>query len=364
MKKSALIRVIIFFLISAGICVGIIVTPKEEISYDENRVLAEMPEFSFESYKSGSFMTDFESWLSDHFVLREQFIRLRNEIEKLSGRSVIGGVYTADDMMIQLFEPNDEITEKNAGYINAFAKNRDNVYCLIAPTAQEIYKDKLPGYLDISDEGDYISKFYGGLENVKSIDVTDALRAERDGYIYFRTDHHWTTDGAFAAYRELAEAMGFECVPESEFTRQPVTDSFRGTLYSKTLDKSVTPDSISLYRFAGDDKLTADGAGYYHREFLEQKDKYSVFAGGNRGIVNVTGGRGDKRLLLIKDSYANSVVPFLSENYGEITMVDLRYASVGQLGSLGADGFDDILILYNASGFSGEMSVAKILNIK
>lgn len=364
MKKSALVRVIIFFLISAGICVGIIVTPKQEISYDENRVLAELPEFNFEAYRSGSFMTDFESWLSDHFVLREQFIRLRNEVEKLSGRSVIGGVYTTDDMMLQLFEPNDEITEKNAGYINAFAKNRDNVYCLIAPTAQEIYKDKLPSYIDASDEGEYISRLYAALENVKTVDVTEALRAKRDGYIYFRTDHHWTPDGAFAAYRGTAAAMSFECAAEGSFERQTVTDDFRGTLYSKTLDRSVTPDSISLYRFDGDDKLTADGARYYHDEFLEQKDKYSVFAGGNRGIVNVTGGKGDKRLLLIKDSYANSMVPFLSENYGEITMVDLRYASVGQLGSLGADGFDDILILYNAAGFSGEMSVSKLMNIK
>jgi len=364
MKKSAFARIIIFFIISAGICLGIIFTPKAEISYDENRVLAKLPELNYDTYVSGSFMTDFESWLSDHFVLRKQFIRLRNSIEKISGRRVIGGVYTDKDMMIQLFAPNGEITEKNTEYINAFAKDRDNVYCLIAPTAQEVYSDRLPDYLGITDEGEYIRTFYSALEGVKTADVCAALKDSRDGYIYFRTDHHWTADGAEIAYSVLADVIGFAPADKNSFTRENAADGFLGTLYSKTLDKSVEPDSITLLRFDSDVNLKADGKNYYHTEFLTQKDKYSVFAGGNGGVVKVTGGAGNKKLLLIKDSYANSMVPLLSLEYGEITMIDLRYATAAQLGGLGADEFDDILILYNAVGFSEEMSVSKLMMIK
>lgn len=366
MKKIAVSRVIIFFLISVSILSGIIFTPKQTVSYDENRYLAEFPKLTFDTYKDSEFSKGFESWVSDHFVLRKQFIIIRNNIEKLIGRKEIGGVYTADDMMISLFRADSGIADKNAQYINSFCKNADNVYCLIAPTAQEIYKDKLPGYLNLTSESEYISSFYSKLSNVKTVDIIPELESERDGYLYYRTDHHWTTNGAFIAYNKVAEVMGLSKFDKNDFNVETVSDSFEGTLYSKTLGKSVTPDSIIQYKSKTGGNITIEDengvSDFYKYDKLNEKDKYLFFGGENKGIETVRSNiKNGRRLLLIKDSYANSVIPFLALNYEEITSLDLRYATASVMKSIDKSSYDEILFLYNCDGFSAETSLSKLM---
>ena len=366
MKKIAVSRVVIFFLISVSILLGIIFTPKQTVSCDENRYLAEFPKLNFDTYKDSEFSKGFESWVSDHFVLRKQFIIIRNTIEKLIGRKEIGGVYTVDNMMISLFRSDSAAADKNAGYIDSFSENADNVYCLIAPTAQEIYKDKLPGYLNLTSESEYISSFYSKLNNVKTVDITPELESAGDGYLYYRTDHHWTTNGAFIAYNKVAEVMGLNKFNKSDFDAETVSDSFEGTLYSKTLDKSVTPDSIILYKYKNGGNLTLEDengvSDFYKYDKLDEKDKYLFFGGENKGIETVRSNiKNGRRLLLIKDSYANSVIPFLALNYEEITSLDLRYAPASVMKSIDTSSYEEILFLYNCGGFSAETSLSKLM---
>ncbi len=365
MNKIAAARTAIFFIISVSILSGIVFTPKQTVSYDENRYLSEFPKLNFETYKNSEFSTGFESWVSDHFVLRKQFIIIRNNIEKLIGRKEISGVYTTDDMMISLFRAGNDVSDKNAQYINAFSENAGSVYCLIAPTAQEIYRDKLPDYLNLASESEYISSFYSKLNNIKTVDVTNALEQNADEYLFFRTDHHWTTNGAFIAYNALADAMGLEKFDKSDFDIETVSDSFEGTLYSKTLDESVTPDSIILYKYKTDENITVEDengvSDFYKYDELDEKDKYLFFGGENKGTETVRSNvKNGRRLLLIKDSYANSLVPFLALDYEEITLLDLRYATASVLKSTDKMQYDDILFLYNCDGFSTETSLSKL----
>lgn len=269
-------------------------------------------------------------------------------------------------MMISLFRAENDVSGKNAEYINAFAENADNVYCLIAPTAQEIYADKLPDYLNLTSESEYISSFYSKLNNVKTVGVTEALKKNSGEYLFFRTDHHWTANGAFIAYNELAEAMGLEKFGGGSFDIETVSGSFEGTLYSKTLDKSVTPDSIIVYKYKNGADITLEDengvSDFYKYDKLEEKDKYLFFGGENKGTEtvrsNVSNGR---RLLLIKDSYANSAVPFLALNYSEITMLDLRYTTASVMEQIDKTQYDEILFLYNCEGFSTETSLSKLM---
>lgn len=366
MKKIAVSRVVIFFLISVSILSGIIFTPKQTVSYDENRYLAEFPKLTFDTYKDSEFSKGFESWVSDHFVFRKQFIIIRNNMEKLIGRKEIGGVYTVGDMMISLFRSDSAVSDKNAQYINSFSENTDNVYCLIAPTAQEIYKDKLPGYLNLTSESEYISSFYSKLNNVKTVDIIPEFESAGDGYLYYRTDHHWTANGAFIAYNKLAEVMGLNKFGENDFCVETVSDSFEGTLYSKTLDKSVTPDSIILYKYKNGGNITLEDengvSDFYKSDKLNEKDKYLFFGGENKGIETVRSNvQNGRKLLLIKDSYANSVIPFLALNYQEITSLDLRYATASVMKSIDKSDYDEILFLYNCDGFSAETSLSKLM---
>ena len=366
MKKIAAARVIIFFLISVSILSGIIFTPKQTVSYDENRYLAEFPKLNFDTYKDSEFSKGFENWVSDHFVFRKQFIIIRNNIEKLIGRKEIGGVYTADNMMISLFRADSAVADKNAQYINSFCKNADNVYCLIAPTAQEIYKDKLPGYLNLTSESEYISSFYSKLNNIKTVDIIPELESESDGYLYYRTDHHWTTNGAFIAYNKLSEVMGLSKFDKNDFDVETVSDSFEGTLYSKTLDKSVTPDSIIQYKYKTGENITLEDengvSDFYKSDKLNEKDKYLFFGGENKGVETVRSSvKNGRKLLLIKDSYANSLIPFLMLNFEEITSLDLRYATASVMKSIDKSSYDEILFLYNCDGFSTETSLSKLM---
>ena len=269
-------------------------------------------------------------------------------------------------MMISLFRADSAVADKNAQYINSFCKNADNVYCLIAPTAQEIYKDKLPGYLNLTSESEYISSFYSKLNNIKTVDIIPELESESDGYLYYRTDHHWTTNGAFIAYNKLSEVMGLSKFDKNDFDVETVSDSFEGTLYSKTLDKSVTPDSIIQYKYKTGENITLEDengvSDFYKSDKLNEKDKYLFFGGENKGVETVRSSvKNGRKLLLIKDSYANSLIPFLMLNFEEITSLDLRYATASVMTPLDKPRYVENQLLYNCDAFTTQTSLSKLM---
>ncbi len=351
--------------------------PAKPFSETENRYLTVMPEFNSDNYFDKSFMNDFESWFSDRFILREEWINVKNNVDRLLGRTEIKDIFTVNGRMMEAWKGYDEKNlSANLSAMEVFAKNHpeQSVFFMLAPNAQEIYKDTLPAFCGAGDQKSFISKCYQ-TEGVHGIDIYNTLYSARNDYIYYRTDHHWTSAGAYAAYCEAGESMGYTPYGINHFNIEHASDSFRGTLYSKTLDNSITPDIIDFYiPINGNIKqtLTVDDGeevktydSLYFREYLDKKDKYSAFLGLNVPILEIDTQLPEDvdkgSLLIFRDSYANSIIPFLTNHYSKITVLDLRYINM-PLADLGVNvnQYGSVLFMYNVITFSADTNVKKL----
>lgn len=362
--KTKVLRVILFFLVILIIPAFTLFGEKESISYNENRTLAQFPELTVESWKNRSFMTGMADYFSDHFVLRENFIKLKNKIEILIGKDEINGVFEYDGYLIQTFKDIDyKLTDRNIASLNKLKSKFNDIpfYFMPVITSQEKFKENLPDYLNLESETDYINYCFSKLKNIEKIDVSREI-CETD-YAFYRTDHHWTTDAAYRAY--LKTATHLEIKPVEAVEIKTVSNDFYGTLYSRTLNEKIEADYIGAYVSDTRFNLCIKDEIYdslYFDNFLKEKDKYSYFLSGNHGIstiknLDITS---DKKIMVIKDSYANCFVPFLAENYSEVTLIDPRYSSYAQIKEINPSDYDDVLVLFNVSGFSQEQNFALI----
>ena len=154
-------------------------------------------------------------------------------------------------------------------------------------------------------------------------------------------------------------------MPDGAYGAQPelFSEDFLGTTYSKTLDPSARPDSVYIAPVAGTVKVTADGKDidFYYNEAKNEKDKYKVFFGGNYGQTNITGGCDNgKTLLIIKDSFANSLAPFLTADFENIIMLDMRYYMGSARQLVTQEGVDEILFVAEMSGLSNDNNMVKL----
>lgn len=373
-----------------------VVLPKREMSENENRSLAKMPtvvnaaklkqaknpadvwnsvKWSYINDRSGkAFKDDFEKFLCDHLAGREVWVKSSNSIQRMMGKKEINDVYTVDDRMIQLFKSYDADTvNASLNAINSFAERfPDKQMCfMLAPTAQEFCTSRIPGYMGTISEKTFIEDCYKKTPALTSIDCRSFLGSRMDEYIYYRTDHHWTSLGAFSAYQSAANSLGYAAYGFDKFNIETASSDFRGTLYSRTLDDGITPDIMEYYTLRQNEpnvKMTCMNGtetkeydSLYVREYLEQKDKYSSFTGSNVPIVTIeTDVDNGKSLLMIKDSYAHSLVPFLSKHYSKITMVDMRYINIDLNRLIKLDEYQQVLFMFNVISFSEETNIAKL----
>lgn len=377
LHKRIMIVLFALFMLAMPVLTLVFLSPeKQPFSENENRYLAQFPKFSFESYKNKKFMEGFDDWISDRFVGREQWIEFKNSSDRAIGKTEINGVFIENDMMMEAWKSYDQtIYDKNLKAINKFAENHENIpiYFMLVPNAQEIYKNNLPAFAPVENQKKFIDNFYSDLSGFEgTVDVYSALKEKsEDSYIYYRTDHHWTSFGAFLAYQAAAPVLGYESYPYSAFEIEHASHDFRGTLFSKTLDFNVTPDIIDYYTVAkGEPEVKVsvydkpdNSTGkiiyknydsMYFRDFLDVKDKYSSFLGQNSPLVTVENpsAKSEKSLLVIKDSYAHSLVPFLSKEYKKVTMIDLRYINADFQIIAPLEDYDQLLFMYNVITFS------------
>ncbi|MBD5080181.1 MAG: hypothetical protein HDT44_00245 [Ruminococcaceae bacterium] len=388
-KPYQILMIALFALFLAAMPIlTLIYNPSEPkpFSENENRYLAEFPKFSFETYKNEKFMTGFDDWLSDRFYGREEWISLKNSADKLLGKTENNGVFTENDMMMQIWNGyNEEIYNKNLKAINNFVENNSQLPCyfMLVPNAQEIYSENVPAYAEVGSIKEFIDKFYSDLDtSIKTIDAYTALNENKDSYIYYRTDHHWTSLGAFLAYTAAADTLGYSAAAYDDFDIEHASDSFRGTLFSKTLDKGVTADVMDYYTLKENEPqvkvsvfkefdMTTGQITYdeydslYFREYLDVKDKYSSFLGQNSPLVTVENpdAKTDKSLLVIKDSYAHCLVPFLSKEYKKVSMIDLRYINMDFRVMAPLKEYDQMMFVYNVITFSEDESNLLKLNM-
>lgn len=352
-----------------------IIKPKK-FSESENRMLAQEPKFSIDRLFEGRFIKKYEKYKSDQFVFRDSWINIKSFVDEVSGKKENNGVYLSDDnYLIEKFnKPNEEYVKKNIEAINKFSKEHKNInnYIMIIPNAISIINNKIPKFAPVLNQKNYIDDLKSKLNNdIKFIDIFNALKNYNNEYLYYRTDHHWTTLGAYYSSLEAGKVMNFKPNYKDNYSIERVTNDFYGTLYSKSSFKVNNPDNIDIYiPKSKDDEVIVNyikekkkSGTLYDSDSLNKKDKYTVFLEGNHPVVKIsTTSKSNKKLLLIKDSYANSFVQFLTPHYSEIIMVDPRYYYDNIEDIIKDEEITDILYLYNANTFFQDNSLAPVLN--
>lgn len=357
-----------------------LVAPKQTFSENENRALASWPVYSFTALKDGSYMSGIQTYLSDHFPLRDPFMTLKTKYEMLTGREEINDIYLAKDgYYIEAYKT----PKQQKKIITQFQKLQDaittdakqNVRVMLVPTAISTYNAKLPG--SAPDRGvlrqvDTMNEIYAALPNMQKVDAWSALQtaaAQEGSDLYYHTDHHWTTHGAYVGYQAYCGAAGLSPIPETDFQKTCVTKDFHGTIFSKLHDSTVPGDAITLYENPAN-QLTVSYPDtgemtdtLYNRDYLAQKDKYSMFLNNLHPLVEITNetADSDRQLALIKDSYANSMVPFLVNHYQKIYVFDTRYYRFGPSSFINEHPeVTDVLLLYNMNTIDTDLGVGGI----
>ena len=366
-KTTSALMGTIFLVILMAVFIANIIIPDKKNSDEENRVLQQLPSFSVSAYKEGRFESKIENYASDQFILRNGFIRLKTAADTALGGLESNGVYRCRDsyLMEDITVPTKDVKESNTSALTAFKEaNPDlKMYFLLAPNAANILSDKLPIAVSTANQNKYMDDFFETVESlgITPIDVRDTFKeAKKDTQLYYRTDHHWTTDGAYLAFEQVNSVM--ELGNKVTYTDYAVKNDFRGTLASKSGFVNGMDDAIKIYLPAEDSEGYENSVIYYSDtkekttqfyqvDSLDTKDAYTVFGGSNHPMYTVrTPLDTDRHLLLIKDSYANSMLPYLTYNYDEIVVVDLRYMAKSTAELMQED-FDDIFIMYNFSTF-------------
>ncbi len=349
----------------------LLLTKDRTFSEAENRMLAQKPALTAASLTDGSFAEGAQRWYADQFPGRDGWIAANTALARLLGQREMNGVYFGADgyLMEKPAEADGAQLEKTLEAIRAFAAldPARPVYLAVVPTAACVLEDKLPPDAPVEDEQAAIKAFYGTLDGVTAVDVTGSLRAHANEGLYYRTDHHWTSLGAYTAFRAMAPQLGLDA-GAAQFTVYTVTDAFEGTLASKTGSRGVY-DTITIY--APDESLLYDVTyadtqttvrTLYDRQKLAQKNRYEVFFGGNHARVDIrTTADTGRTLLLLKDSYANCFVQFLLPYYDRIIMIDPRYFYDDLGALLRREAVTDVLMLYNYNTFVQDHALAVVL---
>lgn len=370
MKKNNVILISVSAVLLLALSIGTLLTPDVDFSPNENRYLQKAPKLTAENILSGQFSEDAENYLSDQIIGRESWVRLKGMTEASLGVRDMNGIYLCEDgraverITEEAFDWNQYVRN-----LNQLAQVREDagipMDVLIVPSAASVYADTLPDHALRFDEekafekaaailGDSLIDLRQNLKEgaAKGAEGAGGAEGTANGGVFFKSDHHWTNYGAFLGYKTWLSHLGVDTSLLTYDMTEPtlLSDDFHGTLYSKVLLNTLGTDTIlaPAYSRRAECTVEIEGKTYdsiYFEEKLETKDKYAVYFGGNYDRVDITCMEGDGAVLVIKDSFANSFVPYLMGDYEHITMVDPRYfrEDVTAL----ASGCDRILVVYS-----------------
>lgn len=357
---------VIFMVLLLGLAGKEALSHQRTYSPVEKRELQTRPEISITKVLDGRFQKKYESYLRDQFPGRDHWVSFQTDMELFMGKNEIHNVYIGKNHYLlehyteKEFDPQQ--ISKNLQALEKFvgkAKQNADIHVMMVPTKSWILREKLPAFAPHYKE----QKFYDALQQKLEkedvlISVEPVLDAHKEEEIYYRTDHHWTTLGAWYAYEQYTKAVGGDLQrAQGKKKFRCISKDFYGTTYAK-INYARQADKIEIYEPA--DKLRVvynmgekKTKTLYDFSFLKTADQYSVFTGGNQAVLEITGGiKNGKTLLLIKDSFANSILPFLAEDYEKLVVVDLRQLNVSGDRLLEMFSPTDILILYNSAQFA------------
>ncbi len=385
MKKKTMVTIVVFCLmLSSGLLTSFFL-PEKESSVMENRELQKKPDFSKKKFIRGQYQKQYERYLGDQFFSRDRWVRLSVGIQEALGKREINGVYVGKKGY--LLEKNRDTdfdsvqVKENTGFLAEFLNEtakkygKKHVSCMMVPSKTEALPNRLPDFVSHTGQGDVLSLLKGRLHDPELLfDAAGEMQKHRQGYIYYRTDHHWTTLGAFYAYSAWAKRTGQASPHKLDYyKRETVFTDFYGTTYKKA-PVNVPADSIELFHNRGDNKVTVNmdngavtsDSPYFKEAALQGFNRYEIFFSKNTFQIEVNTKAGTGRtMLLIKDSFANCFVPFLTEDYDRIIMIDYRYGKIpiGRILNIHKE-ITDVLVLFQTETFMKNTKLEKLADVR
>ena len=336
-------------------CCSFLILPDREFSNSENRVLSGKPDFSIKSLLSGEYTEDLVEYISDQFPARDTFVAVKAYSEIVSGKCENNGViYGKDSVLIEKSIKGTRLYD-NLNTVKEF-KNaiKIPVYLAVLPTKADVFAENLPQSYD-NTKAEKVWQDYFAIAKELELNTTNLYEPLCERNNYYHTDHHYTTYGAYDTYMLLSETIGYTPEDESFFKPEIVSDNFCGTSMRVSGFYLAPKDEITLFRYDGDTDytVTADGKdiSLYDMSKLNTTDQYAVFLGGNHARVDILSASDKPRMLIIRDSFADSIAPFLAIHY-DLTLIDLRYYNDNVQQMIKNENFDCVLVLESIDEFS------------
>ena len=335
-------------------------------SANENRYLTQLPAFSVSDFLSREWQETLTESFNDQFPVRDFWTKETTAVKKAMGAKDAGGVYIGKNHYYFSKVMQQDISQtnyyQNLRFVQHLADRQKDahVMAMLVPSPGTILEEYLPSHATLYDADTMYREAEKTWRDITQIDLRSALLQQKQSQqVYFKTDHHWTLQGAYAGYQAYCEAAGLKATAYDQLNIQAESEDFYGTLYSKALDGDAVPDTLYALKPETEVEVTCDGQkrdGIYDAEKLKEKDQYAYFFGGNYGEVHISSKKNvtnaGKKLFVIKDSFANSMVPFLLGDYEQIKMLDLRYYKGSVASLLDEYAPQDILVLYEMSNFA------------
>ena len=372
-NKFHKIFAVLFFVLIFTLSIVVLIYPDREYSENEKRPLSQFPLLSWSSISEGSFMDGIEDWHADQFPFRDELMQIKSQLNIWMGTIRSQDVYRCEDgSLVESFHmPSYETLTAQCESITGFASRYPDTafYFCLAPTAISALADKLPEATLTDDQNQYIDYLKDHFNRVGTfIDVRDDFATNKDSLeLFYKTDHHWTTDGAYLAWQEIYKTM--ELTSEANYTSGTVCNTFSGSLVSASGFPIQEYDSIKIYIPEIPPVYTVTysqtqtmSASVYSLDHLSGNDPYELFFGGNHPKIQIrTDAASTRKLLIIKDSYANCLIPFLIPDFAQITVIDARYYSDDIDMEMQSQGYTDVLFLYNANTLSEDNTLVPVL---
>ena len=355
-----------------------VIVPDREKSVQENRMLATKPKFRLSSLISGDYDEKFEAYMDDQFVGRDMWRKLKVTVDRIGGSRLENGVYigTNGQLLEQIEVADENHLAANIKAIKSFSESQSKipVRMMLVPDAANVLNHSLPALAKPEDQTQMFSMVRKDLgDSVEWIDVSTELNKHKTEKIYYKTDHHWTTLGAFYAFQAAAPSLGIEGDLSGKYVSYAVSDSFNGMFASTSGVNLGEKEQIDIYVPTEEDTdLIVDyvdegkrSTSLYDSSKLKEKDQYTVFLGGNSSLLDIrTVSTSTKRLLLVKDSFANSFIPVLTEYYREIVVVDPRYYRGSFYDLMDSYRISEVLFLYSGNTFFKDNNISGVFAVE
>lgn len=374
-KKENILGVAFILCVFLFMLLNVIVQDKE-MSKQQNKMLAQKPKFSLEGLISGTYMERYENYLKDQFAGSDALQRIQVSLKRLGGSKLENGIYIGknEQLMEEIVTPDQETLRENLDAIQLFAnQNEDlNIYMILVPDAANILSEKLPRLATTVDQNRLFSQVKKQIgDSVRWIDASAVLDQHTDEYIYYRTDRNWTSLGAFYVFAASCETLGIDEAAQSTFVAYPVSTTFNGILSAKSSVGLNETDDIYIYvqkenagevviNYVDEQRKTTS---LYDSSKLETRNQYDLFLGGDTSLIDIkTVSTSERRLLLVKDSFANSFVPFLEPYFREIVVVDPRYygGTIDEI--MDTYRITDVMFLYSGNSFFRDNNISGVFN--